>query len=69
MDRRNLEKLLSPIFAIWFNDKAAAVQAIFEEHITGAVLPKTAELANEAAKPITELNAALETIRGAHPHE
>ena len=69
VDRRNLEKLLSPIFAIWFNDKAAAVQAIFEEHITGAVLPKTAELANEAAKPITELNAALETIRGAHPHE
>lgn len=69
VDQRNLESLLSPIFATWFHDKAAAIQAIFEAYITGAVLQKAAELAHEANKPITELKAGLETIRGVKQHE
>lgn len=63
-DRHNLEKLLSPIFAAWFNEKAAAVFSILEKRVAGEVLQAGEESLRQAVKPLEELNSALANMGG-----
>ena len=62
-DRHNLQKLLEPIFATWFNEKAKKVYTILEKHVTGMVLHAAEETLQHASKPVEELNSALENLR------
>lgn len=62
-DRKQLELLLAPIAQTWFNSKAAALKALFEDHLTGSVLNYGQDLLTRSGRDLERIAAALATIR------
>ena len=65
-DRKQLEALLAPIAQTWFKSKAAALQALFAEHLTGSVLEYGQDLIDRSGRDLARIEAALARIRTAH---
>jgi hypothetical protein len=62
-DRGQLEQLLAPLARTWLSHKAAAVQQLFEAHITGPLLDSVRSAREKAAELNAEIDGALETCR------
>jgi hypothetical protein len=62
-DRQQVEQLLAPLARTWLSHKAAAVQQLFEAHITGPLLDSVRSAREKAAELNAEIDGALETCR------
>jgi hypothetical protein len=58
-DRRQLEALLGPVARAWLADKLTALEALFEEMITGAMLQHGREAMEAAAERISSMAESL----------
>jgi len=58
-DRKNLQALISPVFADWFGKKAGDVRSILEKRIAGSLLDQIQKLLDETNKPTDELARAI----------
>ncbi|MFO7497286.1 MAG: GTPase domain-containing protein [Desulfobacterales bacterium] len=66
-DRRLLEAMLVPIARAWLSDKAAAVQKIFEENLTGALIGRAAQVFDDSREILAAIDDHLQQCRKAAP--
>ncbi len=66
-DRRLLETMLVPIARAWLSDKAAAVQKIFEENLTGALIGRAAQILDDSRETLAAVDDHLQQCRKAAP--
>ena len=60
--RKNLEKILTPTYEVWYNEKVQNVRETLERHVAGDLLVAAAELLKSSEKPVQELEAALKVL-------
>ena len=58
-DRRQLEQLLAPLARTWLAHKFKTVQAVFEGHITGAILNRLSSTQKRAAELLQEISETM----------
>jgi hypothetical protein len=62
-DQRQLEQLLAPVARTWLAHKLTAVQTLFEEHITGAILSEARTAADETERLVKLIDDALGALK------
>lgn len=65
-DQRQLEQMLAPVARTWLAHKLKAVQALFEEQISGGVLACARAARQEAVELGTQLERALAICKESH---
>jgi hypothetical protein len=62
IDRRELQRFLTPIYEEWFKEKAESLCGLLEREVAGAVMASTGDALSVSEKPWRDLDTALSNM-------